>query len=255
MATTTLDLQAGRYHGPDTPAFKAFSEVQTNWNRIKKMFEEGGGGVFVQVLANCTGGGKYTGTVYQSDTVGMACNVTALTLPEGATGVAALIINAEENGLATHWIKANTWASGAVRGTDTTGRPVVVIDGGYYRQASATLLGSSGNVEGVFGSSWTRDTSNVPVTPYLLTDVYVDPGDELNCEADPPKLIGIKRLFSIDAGGKAFAIGADAAFTIATGCCPDPITLTTQSFAASFVTAEEAQQAYTARSRIAISWI
>lgn len=43
MATqTSIDLQAGRYHGGDLEACKAFGEVQTNWTRLKNTLVSGG---------------------------------------------------------------------------------------------------------------------------------------------------------------------------------------------------------------------
>lgn len=96
---------------------------------------------------------------------------------------------------------------------------------------SGTVLGGSGDVTSESDGTWA--VGDGPVSEYVITDIYAYEGSSGNCQSDPPKLIGIKRLNSYDSCGKLIAISDDAEYTIATGCCPDMPTISSPGFATS----------------------
>jgi hypothetical protein len=169
----------------------------------------------VRITANADGGGIYVGEFLIGSPDVVRTTEADLGATAGFEGSAeCLIVNAEENGLPTHWLKVDDYAIGKVVGVenDEDGKPVVLLDGGYYRVALDQLFGlDASNAD----YKWQRDDvedaptklyGDGPVTVVLANDLSVT--DNLDGTAT---FVWAKRTAKYDAGGRLFEITTGAA--------------------------------------------
>ena len=169
--------------------------------------------VVAKIGGNDSDGGHYTGTSYPRGQA-IATAGGGWAIAGGASGEAAVIINLDENGLDTHWLEADSWATGikvgtvAIEGADTA---VVLITCGHARTASPATLGAS--TEG----SETASTKEWRRNEVSSGDVYGDCPLKVYLQVRPPVYnhAGDKKLYAfvcevlIAADGRWVSVGPE----------------------------------------------
>lgn len=168
--------------------------------------QDASGLVPVKITGQGDGGGFYDGKIFLPP-ASSAEDAGDLALPE--TMVEAddcILINPEETGLPTHWIKTGAfqWAQ-CVNIDDDDGKQVLMMcDGGYYRVDSPRAL-TAGD-----GKKWHRDEETAGTTygddPVSCAFVTPGTGSTLN-----------QRLLTLDAGGRCFKIGPELGSVVVGG--------------------------------------
>jgi hypothetical protein len=189
-----------------------------------------------KITGNCNAPGTYTADGYRDNLTGIECANSALDMLADLTDpTEILVVNAEENLLdPAHWLEEDGVGFGVRRGTDEDGWPIIVAMGGRYRTSGGATLGEAG-MKQAFGEAdtafWQRDSSDAPYSTWKVTGFRDYPGSPGNCQGDPPKLYGYKRLETYDAGGRKISETTETEFTIATGCCPSSNSISSPTFA------------------------
>lgn len=124
-------------------------------------WEEVGGGSRPAILAKIvsvisSAGGKYNGTIYGGTMVDDGTG--NLALPDGMTaGDDCLVVNEDEDGQPTHWIKPDTYAEGFYGGmsTEDTPRPIIRLLRAQYLADGANTL-AIGTSETAYPDTWDR---------------------------------------------------------------------------------------------------
>jgi len=170
------------------------------------------------IAANAAGGGKYDGKVLTGRSTAAAAG--NLGMPEGLDAPAAsdaLVLNLDEDGLPTHWLKTGTYFEGVKVGMteEATPRMIVVIPRGVARTASPSTLGSGAEgSETADTKEWQRDAvaagdvyGDCPLEAWFVSrTVYNEAGDEI--------LYQMMRKASFDAQGRLWKISAETRVTV-----------------------------------------
>lgn len=173
----------------------------------------------VKFSSNASGGGIYIGSF--SLGAPSVNDTQQLSLSGFEDGPECVIVNAEEAGLPTHWIKSGEYQLARFVAVDSDdGRPVLMVDGAYYRTASASTL-SSGMTNGAGATAdphyWNRDETasgnkygDCPIEVTVLTGFGAySSGGSANFN------IG-SRVATWDAGGKCWKWSAETKATTIT---------------------------------------
>jgi hypothetical protein len=174
----------------------------------------------VKITSNATGGGQYNGKILTGTS--NADGSADLAMPEGMNVPVAedcLIINPDENGLPTHWLKLDEFAIGHVIGqtADATPKKIVEINGSVARTASPSTLGDgTEGTETADTHTWTRaavtDGVNYGDCPieewYVSRIVYNDTGDQV--------LYSMMRKRTYSADGRLVSISAETRVSVDT---------------------------------------
>lgn len=199
----------GVVNGPD---YLAINPPQARTNKATPQI---GTDVLVKITGNGPGGGAYTGRILTGTST--ATGLGTLAMPEGLTVPAAddaLVLNEDEDGLQTHWLKADSFAVGRVSGTYSD-KTIVVIPRGVARTASPQAIGIS--PEGTTtanADTWDRSIvtsganyGDVAMNMQVITRVVYDhAGDE--------KLYGFYRTLRFAADGKLASVTAETRYEI-----------------------------------------
>lgn len=170
----------------------------------------GGNTVLIKITGNASGGGQYNGRILSGTST--ADGSGNLAMPEGLTVPAAdnaIVLNEDEDGQATHWLKTDTFAVGETRGTYSD-KTIVVIPRGVPRIASPQTVGSSSEGSTTADTAtWTRTATtsgtnygDIPLTLWVVGRVVYDhAGDE--------KLYAMVRSLTFTADGKLNAVSGE----------------------------------------------
>lgn len=171
----------------------------------------------VRIDSNATGGGMYACTLMGTDCA--ADNSGSLELPEGMTaGATGLLINADEDGQATHWLRTSSYTTAVYAGTTTisgTTYRLFLCRGGAARTASPSTLGAgSEGSETANAATWSRavvtsgtDYGDTPLELWTVCRVgYYDAGDET--------LWAYMRKLTFDASGRLKSVSAETRVSV-----------------------------------------
>lgn len=166
----------------------------------------------VRIDSNATGGGMYACTLMGTDCA--ADNSGSLELPEGMTaGATGLLINADEDGQGTHWLRTSSYTTAVYAGTTTisgTTYKLFICRGGAARTASPSTIGSAAEATATANAAtWDRavvtsgtNYGDGPVEEWKVYGLYL-------ADSVPQHLFAAMRKEIYDASGRQKSVGAE----------------------------------------------
>ena len=182
--------------------------------RVVVLMNSGGQRAYVlRIDSNATGGGMYNATIMGADCT--ADNSGSLELPEGMTAgdTDCLLINADEDGQSTHWLKTSSYTTAVYVGSkDFSGtvKRLFITNKGLPRVLSPETIGTT--TEGTSAaeaSTWNRtvttsgtDYGDGPVEQWKVYRVIMPGGDDRHL------YVGMRKEI-YDASGRQKSVGAE----------------------------------------------